>query len=53
MDNSEVGKTKLLRHNTTIRAEYFFVKELNSHACQTAVEKTLKAINRFYDNCQK
>ena len=34
-------------------AEYSFVKDLNSHACQTAVERTLRAINRFYDNCKK
>ena len=53
MDNPGVGKTELFRHNTVIRAEYSFVKELNSHACQTAVERTLRAINRFYDNCKK
>jgi putative transposase len=53
MDNRGVGKTELFRYNTQLRAEYSFVKELNSHACQTAVERTLRAINRFYDNCQK
>ena len=53
MDNRGVGKTKLFRHNTALRAEYSFVKDLNSHACQTAVERTLRAINRFYDNCKK
>lgn len=52
MDNRGVGKTELFRYNTQIRAEYPFVKELNSHACQTAVERTLKAINKFYDNCR-
>ena len=53
MDNRGVGKTELFRHNTALRAEYSFVKDLNSHACQTAVERTLRAINRFYDNCKK
>lgn len=33
MDNRGVGKTELFRYNTQIRAEYPFVKELNSHAC--------------------
>ncbi len=28
------------------------VEELNSHACQTAVERTLRAITRFYENCK-
>ncbi len=53
MDNRGVGKTELFRHNTALRAEYSFVKDLNSHACQTAVERTLRAITRFYDNCKK
>ena len=53
MDNYDVGKTELFRYNTQLRAEYPFVKELNSHACQTAVERSLKAINRFFDNCRK
>ncbi|MDB9315588.1 transposase [Spirulina sp. CS-785/01] len=53
MDNRGVGKTELFRHNTQLRKEFEFVKDLNSHACQTAVERTLRAINRFYDNCQK
>lgn len=52
IDNRGVGKTELFRYNTQIRAEYQFVKELNSHACQTAVERTLRAINRFYENCR-
>jgi putative transposase len=29
------------------------VDDLNSHACQTAVEKVLRAINRFFDNCKR
>ncbi len=53
MDNRGVGKAEMFRYNTVLRAEYSFVTELNSHACQTAVERTLRAINRFYDNCKK
>ncbi len=52
MDNRGVGKTEMFRYNTRLRKEYSFVNELNSHACQTAVERTLRAITRFYDNCQ-
>lgn len=53
MDNHGVGKTELFRYNTGLRKEFKFVKELNSHACQTAVERALRAITRFYENCQK
>ncbi|HEY9770392.1 MAG TPA: transposase [Coleofasciculaceae cyanobacterium] len=53
MDNRGVGKTEMFRHNTKLRAEYPFVKELNSHACQTAVERVLRAVNRFLENCRK
>ena len=52
MDNRGVGKTEMFRYNTKLRAEYAFVKQLNSHACQTAVERVLRAINRFFDNCR-
>mgnify|MGYP006161284247 FL=1 len=52
MDNQGVGKTELFRYNTALRKEFKFVDDLNSHACQTAVERTLRAITRFYDNCQ-
>ena len=52
MDNQGVGKTELFRYNTALRKELKFVDDLNSHACQTAVERTLRAITRFYDNCQ-
>ena len=52
MDNRSVGKTEMFRHNTFLRAEYPFVKELNSHACQTAVERVLRAVNRFFENCR-
>jgi putative transposase len=52
MDNPGVGKIELFRYNTALRKEFKFVDDLNSHACQTAVERTLRAITRFYDNCQ-
>ena len=53
MDNRGVGKTEMFRYNTSLRKEFKFVEDLNSHACQTAVERVLKAVNRFYDNCKK
>jgi putative transposase len=53
MDNRGVGKTELFRYNTALREEFEFVKDLNSHACQTAVERTLRAITRFYENCKQ
>ncbi len=53
MDNRGVGKTEMFRYNTRLRKEFKFVDDLNSHACQTAVERVLKAVNRFYDNCKK
>lgn len=53
MDNRGVGKTEMFRYNTLLRKEYKFVEDLNSHACQTAVERVLRAVNRFYDNCKK
>lgn len=53
MDNSGVGQKELYRHNTALRAEYPFVKALNSHACQVAVERAYTAIARFYDNCKR
>ncbi len=53
MDNRGVGKTEMFRYNTLLRKEFNFVQDLNSHACQTAVERVLKAVNRFYDNCKK
>jgi putative transposase len=52
MDHRGVGKTEMFRYNTQLRKEFKFVEELNSHACQTAVERVLKAVNRFYDNCK-
>jgi putative transposase len=53
MDNRGIGKTEMFRYNTLLRKEFKFVEELNSHACQTAVERVLKAVNRFYENCKK
>lgn len=53
MDNRGVGKTEMFRYNTLLRKELKFVEELNSHACQTAVERVLKAVNRFYQNCKQ
>ena len=53
MDNRGVGQKELYRYNTTLRAEFPFVKALNSHACQAAVERAYSSIARFYDNCRK
>jgi putative transposase len=53
MDNRGVGQKELYRHNTALRAEFPFVKALNSHACQVAVERAYSAISRFYSNCKK
>jgi putative transposase len=53
MDNCGVGQRDLYRYNTQLREEFPFVKALNSHACQTAVERAWSAIARFYDNCKK
>ncbi|MEQ8542058.1 MAG: transposase [Coleofasciculus sp. D1-CHI-01] len=53
MDNQGVGQKDLYRHNTALRAEFPFVKNLNSHACQTAVERAYSSIARFYSNCKK
>ena len=53
IDNRDVNKKELYRYNTRIRADFKFVKELNSHACQASVENVERAINRFFDNCKK
>lgn len=52
MDNRGVGKTQLFQYNTKLREDYQFVKDLNSHACQTAVERVLRSVNRFFENCR-
>ena len=53
MDNRGIGKKQLYQYNTQLRAEYAFVKDLNSHACQASVENVERAISRFFDNCKK
>jgi putative transposase len=53
MENRGVGQKDLYRHNTALRAEFPFVKDLNSHACQIAVERAYTSIARFYSNCKK
>lgn len=53
IDNRGVGKKELYQYNTCLRAEYKFVNDLNSHACQASVENVDRAINRFFDNCKK
>jgi putative transposase len=53
MDKRGVGQKELYRYNTVLRAEFPFVKALNSHACQVAVERAYSAIARFYSNCKK
>ncbi|MDJ0900158.1 MAG: transposase [Xenococcus sp. MO_188.B8] len=53
MDNRGVGKYDIYKYNTQLRKEYQFVRDLNSHATQCAVERTLSSISRFFDNCQK
>ncbi|MGI0486899.1 RNA-guided endonuclease InsQ/TnpB family protein [Pantanalinema rosaneae CENA516] len=53
MDNRGVGRAELYRYNTQLRAEFPFVKELNSHACQASVERCWSAIARFFDHCKQ
>ncbi|NET69235.1 MAG: transposase [Moorea sp. SIO1G6] len=53
MDNKGIGQKELYRYNTSLRAEYPFVKDLNSHACQASVERAYSSIARFYDKCKK
>jgi putative transposase len=52
MDHRGIGKKELFRYNTLLRHEFKFVRDLNSHACQVGIERILRAINRFYENCQ-
>ncbi len=52
MDNRNVGKKELYQYNTQLRAEYKFVNDLNSHACQASVENVERAVKRFFDNCK-
>lgn len=52
MDNRGIGKKELYQYNTQLRAEYEFVRDLSSHACQASVENVERAINRFFANCK-
>ncbi|BBD65139.1 transposase [Nostoc commune NIES-4072] len=52
IDNRGIGKKELYQYNTQLRAEYEFVRDLSSHACQASVENVERAIKRFYDNCK-
>ncbi|QSJ16814.1 transposase [Nostoc sp. UHCC 0702] len=52
MDNHGIGKKELYQYNTQLRAEYDFVRNLSSHACQASVENVERAINRFFANCK-
>ncbi|NEO89770.1 MAG: transposase [Moorea sp. SIO3G5] len=53
IDNRGLGRKELYRYNTELRAMYPFVKDLNSHACQTSVERCWSAIVKFFENCKK
>lgn len=52
MDNSAIGKKQMYQYNTQLRAEYEFVRNLSSPACQASVENVERAINRFFANCK-
>ena len=52
MDNRGISKKELYQYNTQLRAEYEFVRNLSSHACQASVENVERAINRFFANCK-
>ena len=53
MDNRGVGQKQLYRLSKALREEFFFVKALNSSACQAAIERAYSSIARFYSNCKK
>jgi putative transposase len=53
MDNEKVNRAELYRYNTELRANFPFVKDLNSHATQASVERCWSAIAKFYDNCKR
>lgn len=48
----QVNKLALSRYSKILRDEFGFVKELNSMACQAAIERAWFAISRFYGNCR-
>ena len=53
MDNPGVGQKQLSRLSKTLRAEFSFVKALNSSACQASLERAYSSIARFYSNCKQ
>jgi putative transposase len=53
IDGKNVSRAELYRYNTTLRSEFPFVKDLNSHATQASVERCWSSIARFFDNCKK
>jgi putative transposase len=53
IDEKENSKATLFRYSTRLRKEFSFVQDLNSSACQVAVERVLIAVNRFFANCKQ
>ena len=53
IDETKNSKNDLFKYNTQLRKEYDFVNALNSTACQASVERVLKAVNKFFDNCKQ
>ena len=53
IDETKNSKNDLFKYNTRLRKEYDFVNALNSTACQASVERVLKAVNKFFDNCKQ
>lgn len=53
MDNRSVGKYDIYKYNTKLRGSYQFVKELNSHGMQCAVEPEWSRITSYFDNSQE
>jgi putative transposase len=53
MEHRGIGKKELYQYNTQLRADFEFVKDLNSHACQASVENVERAIRRFFENCRQ
>ncbi|NEU79588.1 RNA-guided endonuclease TnpB family protein [Nostoc sp. UIC 10630] len=49
---ANINKIALNNYSTALRKEFKFVEELNSMACQSATERAVIAIDRFYGNCK-
>jgi putative transposase len=47
-DGQNIAQKDLYRYVTQLRAEFEFVKALNSTACQQACERTWTSILKFY-----